>query len=270
MAARIRYRKPPITQRIIGVYRPMTLEDFEAKLPGWIERIKDEFPHPESFAEWFIDITQKEGIPLLKDAQPKARIIRLFWKRHPKGLKVFGMRLRPDRLVFHLRRAEDEPHGFEELYALMEKWLDRWAEHFGFGEVAGTSVEYVNLLDERLTPQFVPAQGGLQVGNALNIFTRIPGRYQNIAQPYDCKLRLVVDEKMPCFFDVRVRAHDEGENPGVRVDFTVTTRAPGKAIELKTALREIAFGHEIMLEQFDCFFTDEAKLSFHPDGIPTQ
>ncbi len=270
MAGRCRYRKPPIDQRIIGVYHPMKLEVFETKLPGWIERIRDEFPVPESFAEWVIDITERAGIPFLQDARPKARLIRLFWKRHPKSLKVFGMRLRPDRLVFHLRREQEDAHEFDELYALMENWLGRWMEHFGIEGLDGTTVEYVNLLNQRLTPQFIPAQGGLRVGQALKVFSDVPGRFKSIAKPYDCRMRLVVDEKMPCFFDVRVRAHDEGDSPGVRVEFVATTCAPGKAIGAKAALRELAYGHEIMLEQFDCFFTDEAKLSFVPDGIPTQ
>src|SRR5689334_14350408 len=96
------YSKPPIVERIVGVYTDLTRESFEAKLPSWIERIHGTYAVADPISEWEISVKDVGGVPVLQDAQPKAKIIHLFWKKHPKNQKVFGMRLRADRLVFHL------------------------------------------------------------------------------------------------------------------------------------------------------------------------
>jgi hypothetical protein len=54
----------------------------------------------------------------------------------------------------------------------------------------------------------------------------------------------------------------------VKIDFTVTTIGRDKAISAKDGLAEIRLAHDVILEQFDCFFTEKAKKSFIPYGIP--
>jgi hypothetical protein len=49
---------------------------------------------------------------------------------------------------------------------------------------------------------------------------------------------------------------------GVRIDFSVASLAQNKTISPQEALEELRFAHKVMLEQFDCFFTEKAKESF--------
>jgi hypothetical protein len=268
METKIRYKKPPILERIIGVYRPISQEVFDQKLPGWVEQIKDFYPRAEPIAEWEIEIENKNGIPLVKNLAPKAKIIHLFWKNHSAGLKVLGMRVRPDRLVFHLRRENENPHDFDELYPEMERWIQPWATHFGIESLTGITVEYVNRINGNITPQLMQADGSIHLGGALNIFAQIPGDYEGLTRPYECNVRLVIDQKIPCFFDVKI-AGEDGESASMKIAFAATTIDNARSIAFSKALEEIKFGHELMLRQFDCFFTDTAKLSFEPDAIRT-
>jgi hypothetical protein len=261
------YKKPPIIERIIGVYADIKPEVFEAKIPEWAVKIRERYPIAEPIAEWSLNIKEVKGVPMLQDVMPKAEIIQMFWKLHRKKTQVYGMRLRPDRLVFHLRWEDGVSHDFEELYAEMQAWIGKWMEHFEVPFLKGVTAEYLNRLDAKITPQFMLPDGRLKLAEAIVLFANIPGKYQTITQPFDCRVRLIVDEKRPCYFDLRVREDNEGHT-AVRVDMVVTAIGRDKAISAEDGLAEIRFAHEVMLEQFDCFFTEQAKESFIPYGIP--
>lgn len=261
MAEKAQYKNPPIIERIIGVYHQIPQEEFEKRLPSWVEKISRAYPIPGHVAEWLIDIEERNGVPLLKSLVPKASIIHLFWKKHPKNSHVLGMRIRPDRLVFHLCRENGNPHGFDELLPEMEKWLPLWAQHFGVEHIDGVSVEYVNVLDGNITPQFIDGDGGLRIEEALTIFSKFPGSYKSLTAPLDSRVRLVVDDQKPIYFDVRVLADERSAN-AVRVDFNARIFPKAKRLTFSEALEDLRTGHRIMLEQFSCFFTEKAKRSF--------
>ena len=265
MPTKIKYKKPPIVERIVAVYHQIPQEEFDLRLPAWIEKIKKPYSRPEHIAEWQIEIEDKSGIPVIKTLQPKAKIFYQFWKPHPKGTKVYGLHLRPDRLAFRLRREEDDPHDFDELYVEMKEWIHQWSEHFGVPSVSGVALEYINMLSHEITPQFGTKDGGILTGEALMLFANIPGKYQSITAPYECRARLIIDEKMPCYFDVKVRL-EAGEPTRVRVDLVATTRGNNRSITVAKALEEMDYAHTVMLEQFDCFFTPKAKESFLPNA----
>lgn len=260
MDERVLYKKPPIVERIIGAYQDIPQDDFERKLPSWVEKIRHDFPVEQHISEWKIDIEDKNGVPFVKSLEPKARIIRLYWQKHKKNSRVIGMRIRPDRLVFHLCREENNPHEFSELLPYMEQWLPRWAEHFGITEINGITVEYYNVLDGNITPQFA-SQEGIRVGDALTVFSNFPGAHQGITNPYDCKVRLILDMDTPRWLDFRVRADDRSAG-AVRVDFEVVTFPQQKRLSFSEAIAEIVAGHEVILRQFSCFFTEQARNSF--------
>lgn len=253
-----RYSKPPIVERIIGVYHPISQEQFEAKLPSWEEKIQKEYPISEPLAEWMIDIEDKNGVPFIKSLMPKARLRHIYWKRHAKNLRVRGTQLRSDRLVFHLRREEENAHDFNELIPEMERWLAAWMEHFEVNSIDGITVEYFNLLNAAVTPQLIDEKGGIKIADSLTIFGKFPGTFQGVTNPYDCKVRLVIDREKPVFFDVHV--HGVTNPSGVAVDFAVRTAPRNKSLSASDALVEIKAGHDIILEHFACFFTDSAQL----------
>jgi hypothetical protein len=263
MSEKIRYKNPPVVERVIGVYHQIPKEEFEKRLPSWIEKIRPHFPVQQDIAEWKIDIEEKNGVPIVSSLIPKASIIHLYWQKHPRNFRICGIRLRPDRLVFHLCRDEKEPHDFAELIPHMERWLPQWAEHFGINEIHGITVEYINILDGNITPQFAN-QDGIRVGEALNIFANFPGTHVGITSPYDCKVRLVIDNAKPTYFDVRVSADDRSA-AAVRIDFVVRTGfVSGRSLNFSDAIKELVAGHGLILDQFSCFFTERAKVSFQP------
>lgn len=261
MVENIQYKKPPIVERILAVYHQIPQEEFEKRLPSWTEKIAATYPVPGHLSEWMIDIEDRDGVPFVKSLVPKARIIHLFWKRHPKNQHVFGMRLRPDRLVFHLLREADDPHKFEELLPEMQEWLPRWAQHFGVERVEGVTVEYVNVLDGNITPQFLDQAGDLKIGEALTLFEHFPGKYEGFSAPIDSRIRLVIDHRKPIYFDVRVRGDERSRN-AIRVDFNARIFPKAGPMALNQAIEELTLGHQVMLEQFACFFTKGAKASF--------
>jgi hypothetical protein len=263
MPNKIRYENPPIVERIVGVYGQIPKEEFEKRLPSWADKIHPHFPVQEDVAEWMIDIGEKNGVPIVSSLVPKASIIHLYWQKHPKNHHVCGMRIRPDRLVFHLNREGKIAHDFDELMPHMERWLPQWAEHFGVNEFSGITVEYVNILDGNITPQFAD-QNGVRIAEALNVFAKFPGSHMGITNPYDCKVRLVIDKDKPIYFDVRVGSNDRSA-AAIRVDFAVRTGfAPSKKLNFADAIKEINVGHDLILEQFSGFFSEQAKVSFQP------
>jgi hypothetical protein len=235
-------------------------------MPEWAAKIRGQYPIAKPISEWTLNIKEVNGVPMLQNVMPKAEIIQIFWKLHPKKQPVQGMRLRPSRLVFHLCREDDNLHDFAEVFAEMERWIGRWMEHFEVASLIGVTAEYFNRLNAAITPQFMVPDGRLMLADALTIFANIPGKYPTITQPYDCKVRLIVDAKQPCFFDLRVRGENE-DRAGVRVDMAVDTRGRDRVISAKDGLAEIGAAHDVILEQFDCLFTEKAKESFIPYGI---
>ncbi len=268
MSGKTKYKNPPIVERVIGVYADTNIkpEVFEAKMPEWIAKIRDHYPISHPIAEWSLNIKEVKGVPMLQGVMPKAEIIQIFWKLHQNKLQVYGMRLRPDRLVFHLRREGDIIHDFDEIYVEMERWIGKWMDHFEVKALKGVTAEYFNRLNGAITPQFMLPDGGIKIAEALEMFAKIPGKYTAITQPYDNKIRLIVDTKLPCYFDLRVRADDEVRS-GVRIDFMASTVGHEKVISANDGMAEIQIAHEVILEQFDCFFTKQAKESFVPYGI---
>jgi hypothetical protein len=261
MAEKAKCNTPPIVERIIGVYHKIPQEEFEKRLPSWVEKISRAYPVPDHIAEWLIDIEERNGVPLIKSLAPKARIIHVFWQKHPEHKYVHGMRVRPDRLVFHLEREKDNPHRFEELMPEMKKWLPLWMEHFAVHEIDGITVEYYNILDGNITPQFVSSNGALKISDALTIFANIPGQHKGLTNPYDCKVRLVIDDQAPTFLDVRVRGDDRSAN-AVKVELKLTTFPKERKFNQSEALVALRQAHEVMLKQFACFFTETARKSF--------
>lgn len=256
MTQKKRYKNPPIVERIVGVYYKLTVEEFEKKIPSWIEKIKSDYPIPENLAEWTIDIEQKNGVPFVKNLTPKARLIRLFWKKHPQNLHVLGMRLRPDRLVFHLRKENGNPHDFDELMPEMRKWLPLWAEHFGIPNIQSTMVEYYNQLNGLNTPTLVK-EGGVLIEDSLTIFGKMPGEYVSVGDPYMCNVRLFMNTELTRFCDLKI--FGDRATGTVHVNLIVQTT---KEMSFADAISSINDEHDIILEKFDCVFTEKAKHSF--------
>ena len=55
-----------------------------------------------------------------------------------------------------------------------------------------------------------------------------------------------------------------GKNISLRLIFKASSEEPKREIGLDNLWREVEFAHDLILVEFDAFFTDKAKLSFEP------
>lgn len=267
-SARTIFTKPPVIERIVGIYRQMPVDTFESRVGAWIEKMHSEYPVAASFPEWDIKIEEQteHRIPVVKNITPRARLVHRRWKSDLNGRHVFGFDVRSDRLVFRVLREKNAVHDFSEIEAELQRWAPAWMEHFGIRDLDGTTLEYVNELSPVVTPQFVSKDGkSLEISEALALFVDIPGKHKRLAPPYDCQVCLVFDETIPRSCHLRVFGITNRE-AAVQVLLNVFTRphesVKQKSISLQQALTELRESHDVALEQFQVIFTLEALKSF--------
>jgi len=67
MPDKIRYKKPPIVERVIGASPKISQDEFEKRLPSWIEKIRHDYPVPENLAEWMLTETDQADLLRISD-----------------------------------------------------------------------------------------------------------------------------------------------------------------------------------------------------------
>lgn len=247
-----------------GVSGDIAPETFFSKIEGWKTVVQKDFPLYDPLTEWLLNVQEKEGIPLFNEAEPEVLITHRFSKRNQKGERTWSMRCPPDRIILNLHAEQHDPHDFEELYAAMAKWLPRWTDHFEVNGFPGVQLTYVNLLGPRRTPNFVDANGGIQINRLIEVFGKIPGKHQSIIAPYDCKVGLLI-EKERCAANIHVHAVRSRDNVlHVRVDLQVLAAHGVPMVSVDEALSELRYSHDVLIGQFEALFTKEAKKSFEP------
>ena len=261
---RIRYKNPPIVERVAAVSGDIPPETFFSRIEGWKNIVRKEFPVYDPLTEWLLNVQEKDGVPLFNEAEPEVLITHRFSKRNQSGERTWSMRCPPDRLILNLHAEQHDSHDFEELYAAMSNWLPRWTDHFGVNQFPTVQLDYVNVLGPRRTPRFVDKDGGIQINRLIEVFGKIPGRHQSIIAPYDCKVGLLI-EKDRCGANIHVHAvRSRDDALHVRVDLQVVAAHPIPMVSVDEALSELRYTHAVLIGQFDALFTDEAKASFEP------
>lgn len=261
---RILYRKPPIIERVVSVVGDVSDETFYSKFESWKEIILPRFPDYDPLKEWTVNIESSEGVPVVGDVVVNHR----FWRKTEKGKRYLSMRLLPNMLTLNLHGETGKPRRFEELYAELVMWLPQWITHFGIKGCREVALDYINLLSRATTPSFVNKEGGLAIGALLNVFTGMPGRHKGIIPPYDCQMGLMIDEKKPVIFAVRVQDTMTKPDMGtaVRVDLRAQLVKDKPVLTLGQVLAETEFLHTVIIEQFEAIFSETAKKSFEPEA----
>jgi hypothetical protein len=262
----IKYKKPPIIERVVSVVGSVVLDNFYAKFEGWKEIIQPHFPDYDPIKEWKLNLEMKNGVPNLTDAPPEVHVTHRFWRRNQRGERFMSMRILPNQLTLNLHREGDNPHDFRELLAQLKEWLPQWLAHFSVKGCMAVSLDYINVISAFNTPQFINPNGSINVGQALVVFAGVPNPHFGIIQPYDCQMGLMIDPDRPAVFALRVNA---GLLPppfksGIRIDFHTEVNKNKPTLDVAQVFAEAEFLHTIIIEQFEALFTSTAKKSFEP------
>ena len=265
---RIRYRKPPIIERAFTVHAPISEETFQFRAESWEAVVRNDFPHAQTVTEWTLAVREKEGMPVLDPTKQTMTLRQTFWRGAGEGAKrERGMQLWPDRISFNVLGEPGVPRRYEDLEELIDQWLYRWAAHFEVSAVSGVTMEYVNLLNDVTLPAFVDG-AQLKIGDAVTMFKAIPGRLPRIVPPFDFQLN-VYGETDPeshvgaqCICGPPTRP---GEIPTLQLRFMATTNLnPNRRERLENVPKEARLMHDLIISQFQAYFTEQAKQTFDP------
>lgn len=264
--SQVRYKCPPIIERVLSVDADVSQETFFAKFESWKQIIGEQFPEYDPIKDWRLNIETKEDTPILTDIQPELLITHRFWRHNKKNKRFLSMRLLPGQLTLNLHRDQDDPHSFDELYSEMDRWLPQWMNHFEAKGASVVTLAYINLISSKTTPQFIAQNGGILVGSVLRVFAGVPSQHLGIIPPYDCQMGLMIDPNRQATFGLRVLGLPvpKGQSAAIRVDFQAIVAKPIPSLTAPQVLSEAIFLHTVMCDQFESVFTDTAKQSFEP------
>jgi hypothetical protein len=266
------YKKPPIVERVLSATANITQENFFARLEEWKHVIGEKFPEYDPLNDWRVNIeTREDGTPLLTEIQPELLITHRFWRRDKENRRFLSMRLMPNQLTLNIHPAPEGDHLFKELHEEFSNWLPQWMTHFGATGCETVSLNYINLISQITTPQFVDVNGSIQIGKALRVFAGIPSQHMGIIPPYDCQMGLMIDPEKPAMFSLRVVvvALAKYNSPAIRVDLNAYVAKPKPSLTAFQALSEADSLHNVINAQFEAIFTDIAKKSFDPVTVLT-
>ena len=89
---RIRYKKPPIVERIFTVTCDLPPDVFFSKFESWKALIQPHFRHYDPHKDWNLNVQVKNGVPVFTDAQPQVQITHRFSRLNDKSKKLVSSR----------------------------------------------------------------------------------------------------------------------------------------------------------------------------------
>lgn len=263
----MKYKKPPIVERLLTATARCDDEKFFSRLEAWKSVVLEHFPVYDPVREWRLNVEERtDGLPFISNAEPQLIITNRFWRLDRNGKKYLSIRFLKNQLTINLHPTEDNPHPFEELISEYGNWLPKWINHFELNGCEQIHLDYVNLISREQTPQFVDGKGGIQIGRVLNFLGKVPGPYVRIIPPFSSEVAVVVNEEKETTWSMRVIGlyPEDGQTPAVRVDFKAVTPNPKFLKTPNEVLSEAQNLHIVICNQFEEVFSNEAKLTFEP------
>lgn len=256
-----RYKRPPLAERAISLGVSMDEEHFQRCLNSWNDVMRQSFPQSEIINQWEITISEKNGMPFIPKENQKITTKYRFWKGKTDN-RDSAVQVWRDRVAFNLLSRPGEPRTFEDLKSLFSEWCPKWANHFGVVKFSGITLEYVNIFSQTTMPKFYHGNR-IDVGNILTAFT-VPGPLKNLLPPFHFEFNFdPPSSSIPMKVHIKLTSL-RGKNISLRLIFKASSEEPKREIGLDNLWREVEFAHDLILVEFDAFFTDKAKLSFEP------
>jgi len=261
---KIQFAAPPVTERVIGALATLDTDELLKRMESWKNIIKNSFPREEIATNWHMTIQEKDGIPLLDKARPVIQMIYRHWNNLDETKPSICLQTRPDGFFVNARREQNNMHSFEEVHTIFKEWLPRWADCFGVYKYDASILHYVNELSEDITPQFISKKGTLEIGKALNVFSRFGGGFSNLVLPYDCRVTMNMSDEPPTTMSLHVKGLEKpaGANPLIKVEIIVKTKRQTQRNDLKVMVDDCISSHEILINGFKGFFTEHALETF--------
>jgi len=260
----IKYRHPPLYERALSFGAHIEEEHFYRQAQPWEALLKESFPESETITQWHLNVTEKDGMPCIDSATQKMSVRHRFWKGKEKE-RDRGIQVWRDRIAFNLIGNSGNPRHFEEIRDLARAWLPRWAGTFNVGVVRGVTLEYVNVISHRTVPKFSTKET-IQIGKLLRLFAPVPGPARDIIPPYDFNINVLVQEEPRLTFNARLQnaKNKAGDPIAMKLDFKATTETQGRELALDRVFDEVDLAHDLILTEFEGYFTQEARESFGP------
>ena len=259
------YRNPPVVERVVVVNAEMTEEQFAAGMESWESVVKQEYPNEEPIIKWSLNMEERDGVPLFETMQPELQITPRHAKRPRNEGFDWSIRSPRGRFVMNMHSRHGVGRRYSHLRDECSQWLPQWFEHFRVTAPTEVSLLYVNHLRPDLTPGLYEPGGGLLLGNALTIFSAMPGEHESIIPPMDCKMTVRLKGPNEASLQIRLRDLDFAlKIPALKL-FLQTVAAVPAGTGSGGILELLDWSHERILERFDVIFTAEAKKSFDPE-----
>ncbi len=260
-----KYRRPPIVERVLSFGVTLPEELFERRLESWRTQIKEALPEIETVTNWHLNLAHKDGMPVLDPASQRMTLRHRFWKGDPKH-RDKGIQLWRDRIAFNLLGSPECPRHFEELEAFAKEWWPQLLQTFEITTVHGVTLEYINRICPNSVPKFVdlPKQT-IRLGEVFPVFGRVPMR-GSATPPYNFEHNVTVRAEPPLHLQTKLAGPipRKGEVVHLWLRIKATTEHNQRAVPAHEVFGEVAEAHGLILEAFEAYFSDAAKLSFEP------
>lgn len=267
------YPRSPVVERVISIFADVPEEIFERGFENWSEKIKPHFPVYEPLKEWKIPIRETktetgEIIPVLdENSEPILQITHRFSKktskegfdwsiRCPAGQFTMNMHSQPDQ--------ESQKRRYENLRTEAGNWVPLWLQLFEVKRIKRITLLYMNILNSRTLGNFYDQHGAFRLGDALTIFSHIPGDYESLTSPYQSTITLKLRGYENAHLRVTIGAWPEAVEPAVKVTLqaSMTWPLPHLSASAAEIFPLLDWLHSHIVNQFENTFTPEAKKSF--------
>ncbi len=262
-----KYKSPTVTERVISLGVSMEEEHFQRELSTWHDVVRKAFPQSHIANQWQVSLAEKNGVPYIPKESQKFTTRYQFWKGKDKQ-RDRGIQVWRDRVAFNLLSKVGEPRTYEDLHELYSEWFPIWSQHFAVPTVRGVTVEYVNHLSKLTVPKFCHGDT-IDVGRILTAFV-VRGPLTKLVPPFSFQMNFLEErDGLPLRFQADLSSVP-GKQTAMRLLFKASTEAAGREIPVDSLSNELDTCHGLILEEFEAFFSDEAKATFKPyDTDPT-
>jgi hypothetical protein len=256
---------PPLHIRCLIVHAEISADVLDRHSSEWLKLLSGTFPDVQQRKDWTLEILGTEEMlkPRVKLSLTPVQERRDTSKRLTADMTTF-----PDRIMLRLQRQDGYLGSYEELKQLAEEFFPSWMKIFGIHKLKGFELIYVNLLSKTYTPKSVTEKDGtfsIDVGATLTMFSSVPGQYHDLRSPYRAEITTNVGQTSLFTFSVNdipsgkmMGAPDEA---GIQVTLKYQDM-PSTGLDFPSLLNEIDTGHNVLLDQFRYFFTEQSRNLF--------